>query len=69
MTDIDKFRDDKFSVDSVFQAPSFNVYDWDLFLPNNNDITDAEQSELESANGKLLLPGSAASDPMSDGQT
>ena len=69
MTDIDKFRDDKFSVGAVFQASSFNVYDWDLFLPNNNDLTDDEQQELESANGKLLLPGSTAADPMSDGQT
>jgi hypothetical protein len=59
-----------FKSEVSFGTAAWDIDKIDLFLcDNEQDLTDDEQSELESANGKLLFPGSTAADPLNDGQT
>jgi hypothetical protein len=71
LIDIDPFQNETtFKSEVTFGTAAWDSTKIDIFLlAQEQERKDAEQLELESANGKLLLPGSTAADPMPDGQT
>jgi hypothetical protein len=49
-----------FTNETTFGVAAWDIRKIDVFLcDNEQDLTDDEQLELQSANGKLLLPGTS----------